>query len=218
MEGTQGKLVEMALSLVVQLLGWLGPIARKYVDQLAARLWVAADAYEVEDYSVSLDLLDTRGKRARYEVRERVRFLRDGVASFYHYGWGTGRTFAAYRVHPGHVAKREKLGSRYRSLIVLPRPQNRGSHLTLEIRRAIRDGFVGRPNWLEVEARPKMRGIHLSVTLPHGTKFKATKMLMRTGDAPNRAKVSVTPEGQYQVKAHVARPPLGELYTLQWDW
>lgn len=210
--------MDWGLPLAVQLLGWLGPRMGKVADRLVARYWTATEAYEVEDYRVTLDLLDRKGSKARYQVDERIRFLRDGVASFHIYGWGTGQTFAAHRVHPGRVVERRKLGSRYRSLIALPRAYHRGEKLTLRVRRHIRGGFTGRPNWLEVEARPRMRRIRLAVALPNGARFKTCELLGREGLVTTKPAITVSPAGRYQARAMVNRPAVGDLYVLRWDW
>src|SRR5437870_8169874 len=90
-----------ALEIALEVLSWLGPVAGKYVEKLVTRLSQDPGLYEVKDYRGVLDVLDARGRRTIYSKKERIRFLRDNVGSFYDYGWGTGQPFASHRVRPG---------------------------------------------------------------------------------------------------------------------
>src|SRR5437762_2503613 len=117
-------------------------------SRIAVRLHRHRNLYEVLEDKVSLQLLDTQGRRAVHLRQERLQFVRDQVGSLYQYGWGTGDTFASHRVSPGHIVEQRKIGPRYRSLVVLPKPQQRGDELTLTVRRMIRQGKWGKRNWL----------------------------------------------------------------------
>ena len=161
------RLFDWVLPLLVEALVRVGPTLGPQLDRLLNRFRASLDVFEVNDFRVSLDVKDARGHRAVYTRRERVRFLRDHVTTFYDYGWGTGETFASHRITPGRVVDRQRVGPRYRSLVLLPKPKRRGERLTFTVRRAIRrGGFGGRANWLEADIYYKTRRAQLRVSVP----------------------------------------------------
>lgn len=218
MDGGRYTSLNWALGILLQLLTWLGPTAQKYIDSLVQRLAKRPDDFEILDMKMALDVVDRRGRKAIYTKRERIRFLRDNIISIYDYGWGTGNTYASHRVKPGHVAERRQVGSRYRSLIILPEPQNRGDEMTFMVRRLWKGSLKGRPNWLEAEVHHKMKHLALSVTLPRGRRIQSSRLFDRKGPVKPDPKVNVTAQGRQRVQARIAKPIVGNCYTLEWDW
>lgn len=196
----------------------LGPLAGKYVDKLIVRLGAKEDAFEVQDYKASIEILDAKGRRAVYRKRRRLRFLRNHVTSFFDYGWGTGETFASHRVRPGRVVERRKIGLRYRSLVVLPQPQNRGDEMTLEVRRLFKNAYTEHPAWLEAEIGQKTDRLELAVTLPKHKSFKTARLLSRGRLVRTPLTIRPTSGVGERLVVRVRKPRVGELYTLEWDW
>jgi hypothetical protein len=122
--------------------------------------------YEILRYQVTLALLDGVGNEAVLERRERVRFLQDNVITLYDHAWGDGQMFVGYRVSPGRVADRFRVGSRYRTLISLRETKNRGDLLSYRVRRRIVGGFTHDEEWLEVEVDHPTRDLSVAVTFP----------------------------------------------------
>ena len=218
MDGGARSPVGLALEIVIQLLTWLGPTAQKYIDSLVQRLAKASDDFEILDMKMALDVVDGRGRTAIYTKREHIRFLRDNITSIYDYGWGTGDAFASHRVKPGHVVERRQVGSRYRSLILLPEPQNKGDEMTFTVRRLWKGSLKGRPNWLEAEVHHNMRHLALGVTLPRGRRMKSARLFDRKGPMKPDPRVNVTAQGRHRVQAEISKPIVGNCYTLEWDW
>lgn len=218
MDGGRYTSLDWALRILLQLLTWLGPTAQKYIDSLVQRLTKRPDDFEILDMKMALDVVDARGRKAIYTKRERIRFLRDNITSIYDYGWGTGNTYASHRVKPGRVVERRRLGSRYRSLVILPEPQNKGDEMTLTVRRLWKGTLKGRPNWLEAEVHHKMQHLELVVMLPRGRRMQSARLLDRKGPVKPDPRVNVTAQGRHRVQARITKPVLGNCYTLEWDW
>ena len=218
MNGQATSSMNWALQVLLQVLVWVGPAASKYIDQLVNRLGGNQDAYEVLDYKASLEVLDVKGTRAVYTKRERIRFIRDHIACFYDYGWGTGDAFASHRVSPGRVIERRQVGPRYRSLVVLPEPQNKGDEMMLEVRRLVREGLIDKRNWLEAEVNHTMQHLKLSVTLPASRKVLAARFIKRREQQESPLAIRCSANNRQHLVANVVKPPKGDLYTLEWDW
>ncbi len=218
MENTTPRWGVWALEIALEILAWLGPVAGKYIEKLATRLSRDRDLYEVKDYRSALDVLDARGMRTIYSKKERIRFLRDNVGSFYDYGWGMGQPFASHRVHPGRIAERRKIGSRYRSLIVFPEPQRRGDEMTLSVHRLMRNAVTGDDGWLEMEVYHKTRRVHLRVTVPRTRTVRAARLVDARRGTTQSVGVRRVADGRQQFQWSTSSPQVGDRYTLAWDW
>ena len=60
------------------------------------RAWLPAgsDLYEILDYESTLELCDTKGATARFQKRQRVKFLQNNIIAFEDYVWGDGDVLA----------------------------------------------------------------------------------------------------------------------------
>ncbi len=200
-------------------MAWVGPRVGKLVQTWLERLRTNLDVFEVKDYKASLEVLDARGSSAIYTRRERVRFLRDHVTAFYDHGWGTGATFASHRIRPGRIAERLQIGQRFRSLVVLPAPKNRGDEFTFTVRRSIRrGGFGGRTNWLEMEMYHKTQRAKFSVTLPRSRAIVSARVVDALRQTTSPITVRVLRDGRQQAQWSVRQPQVGARFTLEWTW
>ncbi len=210
--------VDWAIEVLLEVAARLGPKVRKHLDRLIARLDDLRPLYEVKDYQAGLEVLDAKGRRAIYIKRERVRFLRNNVTSFYDYGWGTGAGFASHRVHPGRIVERQVIGSRQRSLVVLPQPRHAGDEMTFSVRRLWKNTLKGHGNWLEMEFYHPTRRAGLSVTLPRSHPPRSARVIdaRRQSSLPLRA-VTLS-DGRQKFQWSTKTVQVGDRYTLEWEW
>ena len=122
--------------------------------------------YEILEYDATLEILDSKGKKAILTRREVIRFLQDNVVAIHDHAWGDGRLFAEYRCQPGVPVDFYENGSKYNVLISLRETENRGDVLELWIERVIRNGLLQKQEWLETEIDHLMKTLKMAVIFP----------------------------------------------------
>ena len=79
-------------------LPWLDILAETY--RLLHSLWRGlADEgmYEVLEHESTLEILDRQGKRARFQKRQKVRYLQNNIIAYQDQGWGDGQSLLDYQ-------------------------------------------------------------------------------------------------------------------------
>ena len=101
------------------------------------RQWLSggSDLYEILDYESTLELCDTKGATARFQKRQRVKFLQNNIIAFEDYVWGDGDLLAEYSCSPGVVADRYREGDRWNLLISLRETKHKGDITEFHIAR-----------------------------------------------------------------------------------
>jgi hypothetical protein len=177
--------------------------------------------YEVLDHQFKLTLRDAQGKQAVLERREQVRFLQDNVVALYDQAWGDGQIFVGYRVKPGRIADRIKVGSRYRTLISLRETKHRGDLLTYRIRRRIVDGFTTENEWHEVDVDHPTRQLGVTIVFPTDRPCKQASIVRATTGQHTPLtdqNLRVSRSGHQVLTWSIKKPLLGERYALHWNW
>ena len=108
------------------------------------RQWLpgTSDLYEMLDYESTLELCDTKGATARFQKRQRVKFLQNNIIAFEDYVWGDGDVLAAYACSPGVVADRYQEGDRWNILISLRETKHKGDITEFHIERLEKQSFI----------------------------------------------------------------------------
>ena len=165
------------------LIEWLRPLLERLLptNPIKALQWLAnlLDAvrrlrdkigyhgtYEILDYDATLGIKDPQSKKAVLTRRQVVRFLQDNVVAFHDHSWGDGRLFAKYPCQLGVPVDFYEDGSMHNVLISLRETEDRGGVLEFWIERVIRNGFVEKAEWLEMEIDHLMRKLKLSIIFP----------------------------------------------------
>jgi hypothetical protein len=73
--------------------------------------------YEVLEYESTLELLDSRGKRARFSKRQKVRYLQNNIIAYQDQAWGDSEILLKYRCSPGVPVDRYRPGQKTYILI-----------------------------------------------------------------------------------------------------
>ncbi len=190
----------------------------KLMKPSLAGLLGAPGLYEVVNYKAILELKDTDGHKAVYTKMERVRFLTDNVSTIYDYSWSDGQSFANHSVYPGRIIDRQSIGSRYKTMIALPTPKNKGDYLTLRVRRLVRDGLADKQCWLEAEVCHRTELMTLMVVLPRERSVNKAYLMAQQSQTVVPVRVTIDREGRQKLRHVVRSPKVGDRYTLQWHW
>ncbi len=137
--------------------------------QFVRDLWPkqpSAGLYEVLSYESTLELLDTKGKRARFNKQERVRYLQHSIIAYQDQAWGDGEILLDYRCTPGNLVDRYRPGQKTLLLISLREIKNRGDEDVLHITWRIRGGFLRRREQWETEVNHQTSEMELKIIFP----------------------------------------------------
>jgi hypothetical protein len=107
--------------------------------------------YEILEQDHEWDLARPDGSLAIHRKRLRVRYLNQTI-SIVDFAWGDGDQFAEYSCEPGRVVDQFAANSQLWVLISLDGPRRRGQEEELTFRRAIKDGFLSRAEWVEANS------------------------------------------------------------------
>jgi hypothetical protein len=180
-----------------------------------------ARMYEVLRHVFVLTLLDSSGKRAIFERREKIRFLQDNVIALYDHAWGDGQMFIGYRVTPGKAVDRFKMGARYQTLISLRETKQRGDTFNYRMRQRIIDGFTAQEEWLEVEVDHPTRLVRVTILFPKDRPCQLVRIIEASTNrevGSSRPRVSRQTNGRTCLVWSISRPRLGERYVVNWLW
>lgn len=175
--------------------------------------------YEVIDYRATLVLRDRGGHTATYEKRERIRFLRDGITHLRDYTWGSGLQLLGHRVSPGRLIRSLRVGSRYESLIEVPRAFRRGQTTVISYRRTIRDGFTSPGDlWLEAEVYHRTERLTLRVVFPQGSSPRRAWLASGKIGASTPLRVVRATNASGAIVSYSVRDAVpGDRYTVGWE-
>ncbi|MBK8025141.1 MAG: hypothetical protein IPK19_27995 [Chloroflexi bacterium] len=177
--------------------------------------------YEVISYEAELELQDTRGRKAIYRKRQVVRFIQDNIIAYQDTAWGDGDIFAQYRCSPGIEVDRYREGHRYNILISLRSTKSRGDVETLQIERAIRDGFTAAVEEFQVEVDHRTRHFSFSLIIPGRQMPRRVTLIEQKMDKTTSLgseHKTVLPDGRQRFTWTSERPRLFEAYILRWEW
>jgi hypothetical protein len=217
---SSGRLVRIIVALlgsdVIDLIGALWRLGRRVLS-----LKTHEGMYEVLEYETRLELLDSKGERANFHKRERVRFLQDNIIAYQDQAWGDGDIFAAYQCSPGVAVDKYREGHRYRILISLRETKNHNDTEEFHIERTIQRGFTKHVEDFQIEIDHVTRQFSMSVVFPKSRFPKHVNLIERNTTRTTSLAAENTvmlPDGRLQVSWHTARPRLFENYILRWEW
>lgn len=177
--------------------------------------------YEILEYDTLLELLDSRGKKAIFKKRQRIKFLQDYISTFQDYAWGDGEIFADYQCSPGVVVDRYKEGDRWNILISLRETKNSGDIEEFYIERTALNGFTQPSELLQTEIRHRTKRLKVSVIFPKIRRCQRATLLQRSR---NKSRVlgpedlTTLPDGRQRLTWEASKIKRFEVYTLKWQW
>jgi hypothetical protein len=177
--------------------------------------------YEVLDYESKLELLDTKGKRARFSKRERVRYLQNNIIAYQDHAWGDGRILLNYRCTPGEVVDRYQLGHRIFLLISLRESKRKGERDEFNMQWRMLDNFLSNHESWETEIRHKTRMAQIQIVFPRSRtpqRLWLEEYTRRKRSQITKDELRQIPEGGYQFTWQLKNPRLHERYQIHWTW
>ena len=149
-------------------LPWIEILAE--IWKLLRQLWQGlADEgiYEVLEYESTLELLDKKGRSAKFQKRERVRYQQNNIIAYQDHAWGDGEILIDYRCTPGVVVDRYRPGQKTFLLISLRGAKRRGDIDEFHIEWELRDSFVRNEELWETEIRHRTKQIRIRIIFPN---------------------------------------------------
>lgn len=177
--------------------------------------------YEVLDFEHTLELCDSRGKKAIYRKRETVRLVQDYVAAYLDHVWGRGEIFSDYKCSPGKPVDHYRCGHEHCVLISLREAMRRGDVLHIAIDRTVRNGFDLDTCWSETVVRHRTHRFHIAVLFPQKRppiRVSLLEVNQNRTTPLGEANTDILPDGRHRVFWETTKPKLFEVYTLKWTW
>ncbi|MFW6116385.1 MAG: hypothetical protein ACOC6F_01540 [bacterium] len=189
-----------------------------------SRLWDKVHyhgMYEILDYDSTLEILDSKGKKAVLTRREVIRFLQNNVVAIHDHAWGDGDIFADYRCQPGVPVDFYEDGSKHNILISLRETKDRGDVIDLWVERVINNGLIKDHEWLETEIDHWMKHLTLSIIFPRDRPCRRATLSRRstgkTIELPQKH-FALMPDGRHKLTWETNSPKLHDRYTIKWTW
>ena len=199
----------------IEIAGEAWKIGRKAIRGLANE-----GIYEVLDYETSLELHDTKGKKASLKKREKIRYLQDHIIAYQDQAWGDGKILVNYRCSPGVPVDRYRSGYRTVVLISLRKVKSKGDIDEFNIQWGIRNGFLKKTGFWSSEINHRTKSIKVSVIYPKNRPpqriFIQEKNSQKSFDLGNNAIIRL-PDERWVVNWEKIQPRLYEQYILNWE-
>jgi len=200
----------------LELIGDLWKIGKKVIRGLSNE-----GMYEVLDYETTLELLDTKGHKASFTKREKVRYLQDNIITYQDQAWGDGEILAGYKCSPGVPVDQYRIGHITHILISLREVKNKGDISDFQIEWNMHRGFLKPTGFWETEINHRTKHIKVQVifpkTRPPQNVSIIEKNIKRTRNLGVDAKRQL-PDGRWLISWEQNNPRLYERYILAWEW
>ncbi len=200
----------------VEIIGELWKIGKKIVRGLSNE-----GIYEVLDYETTLELHDSKGKKATLKKREKVRFMQDNILVYQDQAWGDGEILVNYQCSPGKPVDQYRSGYKTHILISLREVKNKGDIDVFNIEWNISQGFLQRTGFWCTEINHRTKHIKIQMIFPKSRPplrmWVVEKNLQNTRRLGDNAKKRL-PDGKWLVTWKMVKPRLYEQYILNWEW
>ena len=177
--------------------------------------------YEVLDYEITLEILDSKGKRAFIKKTEEVRFLQDNIIAFQDQAWGAGKILLDYRCSPGIPVDFYTLGHKTQILISLREVKNLGDIIKFNIQWKIINGFLKPIGFWATDVNHSTKSIKVNIIFP---KERPPKKMMtieansqRTANLDKDSLIQL-PDNKWQITWVKKNPKVNEHYHIKWVW
>ena len=177
--------------------------------------------FETLDYEVTVELLDTKGKKALHTKREQVRYIQDNIIAYQDQAWGDGDFLKDYQCYPGKLADSYREGSKTILLISLQGRRQKGDIDTFHIERKMIDAYTHDKEYAGVEISHKAKQLTINIIFPKkrppASYVLVEKHLKRHTALSNRH-LRQLQDGRWQLTWSTNKPRLFENYFVQWEW
>jgi hypothetical protein len=177
--------------------------------------------YEVLEHEVTLELADTKGKRAIVRKRQKVRYLQNNIIAYQDQAWGDGQILVDYRCSPGIEADRYESGRKTNILISLREVKERGEVDEFNIQWEQQNGYLRSIEEWGSEISHQTKWLKLQVIFPKmrpPQKVSLSEYLTRRTQPLPSEQIRKLPNGRWVVIWETDRPRLHEQYGFKWEW
>lgn len=167
-------------------------------------------AYETIKFSGRLEFPDGRGV-ALFSRHQRIRFLEDGVTTYFDAAWGEGVLFAHYSANTRII---DAIPTRkgYVLALALPRPYKKGEIFDIRISRRIVGSFLDDHVYWDTAMRVPTELLTLDIVSPSDRRIRQPQIT-----APPQGDFDAL-ESPRRLRLRVEQPALHTPYTLRWVW
>lgn len=210
------------LAPVLLSLPWLEILAELW--KLGRKLWRGlADEgmYEVLEHSVTLELLDKKGKKARVHKQQEVRYMQNNILAYQDQAWGDGEILLDYKCTPGVEVDRYRLDYKTYVLISLREVKKRGDTDEFNIKWRFRNGFLRQSEQWGSEVSHRTKRLKIQVVFPSERpplRFWLVEYLRRQTRLLPQEAMRQLPDGRWSIRWETDHPRLHERYILKWEW
>lgn len=175
--------------------------------------------YENLRLDIRLTILDTQGRKAILERRQRVRFQVPDSGIVRDLLWGEGNQLARYASRGATRLGLRREGSRQALMLSLPHRPAQDERATIRSRRVITDGLLQRSEYCEAAIERQTQDISVTVLFPRG-RAPHDAQLVASGGATFSKSVPVHHDarGRASLKWQRRTPQLDTIYSLRWSW
>jgi hypothetical protein len=177
--------------------------------------------YETLDYESTLEIRNSRGTKATFAKRKKIRYLQDNIIAYQDYGWGDGEILLNYRSSRGKAVDRYRSGYKTYILLSLREIKNRGDVDEFNIQWNIRNGFLTEDGYWATDISNRTKRLKVNVIFP-----KSRPPQRLSIEESNRKRTRVLepeakrqlPDGSWRLTWEKKKPKLYEIYVLRWVW
>ena len=192
----------------------------KYAGKLL-RGYAHEGMYEVFDYDSTLEILDDKGKRARFSKRKTVKYLQDNNVAYQDCAWGDGKILLNYQCNPGKAVDKYRSGYKTIILLSLHEIKNRGDLDDFQIKWDIKNGFQKTEEFWETNISQKTKRFCVSVIFPKNRRplrIRVEESNSRKNHILDKENFSILHDGRMKVTWEKKNPRLYENYIVKWKW
>jgi hypothetical protein len=180
-----------------------------------------AGIYEVLDYESTLEIKDSRGEKAVFSKREKVRYLQNNIIAYQDQAWGDGEILLDYRSTPGKAVDFYRPGRKTIILISIQNIRQFGDEDEFHIEWGMKNCFLRERESWETSIDHPTHNIRFNIIFPSN---RSPKRVMLIEDSRHKSVligdeylIQLT-DGRWMVHWETSNPRLHERYILQWDW
>jgi len=177
--------------------------------------------YKVLAYDSTLEILDEKGRKARFSKRKKVRYLQDNIVVYQDCAWGDGRILQNYKSQPGKKVDQYRSGYKTIILLSLHAIKNRGDVDDFHISWDIKDGFMRKEEFWETHISQKTQDFSVHVIFPSRRRpahVQVEESNHRKSHPIEKEHFNTLPDGRIRVSWGTNKPRLFENYIVKWSW
>ena len=200
----------------IKIIGELWKISNKVMRGFAIE-----GMYETLEYESTLELHNSKGTKATFKKRKKIRYLQDNIIAYHDHAWGDGDILLNYRTTRGKQVDRYRSGYKTYILLSLREVKNRGDIDEFNIQWDIHNGFLTEDGYWSTDVSQRTKHIKVNIIFP---KSRPPLRLVleesnrkRTRELESESKKRL-PDGRWRVTWETSKPRLYEVYVLRWIW